>query len=53
VQQLVSQVFFPMIARLRRENPDRAAMQFRRAKWLALVLAAVPRLSSSALGPGS
>jgi len=51
VQQLVAQVFFPMMARLRRENPERAAMQFRRSKWLALALAACSAAGFILLGP--
>jgi O-antigen/teichoic acid export membrane protein len=51
IQQLFSQVFFPMISRLRRDHPDRALMQFRRSKWLALVLAAGVAAGSIVLGP--
>jgi O-antigen/teichoic acid export membrane protein len=36
--QLIEQVYFPMIARLSREDPPRSLLQFTRAKWIALGL---------------
>jgi len=39
INQLVEQVFFPMIARLCREDKPRSLLQFRRAKWVSLALA--------------
>lgn len=39
IQQLFEQVFFPLIARLCRDDPDRAILQFRRTKLIAFALA--------------
>ncbi len=51
VQQLIEQVFFPLIARLRREDPPRAVDRYIHAKWVSCVLACGAAITCVGFGP--